>query len=218
MRNFAIASWTACLAVLAAGAWLLCPAGQCAAPQFDLLGLRLAQELRSPTLDALMAGATWLGSILVVWPLAAALAWRLARRGQRRAAAFLLLSLLGASALPQLVKLWVARPRPDLYPLWTALPGDWSYPSAHTMQATALAMALFLLAMRRRAALPLALAAVLGSAVALVGLSRIYLQVHFPSDVAAGLLAAALWVAGAYGWVFSRAAEASRDTASGETA
>jgi undecaprenyl-diphosphatase len=62
------------------------------------------------------------------------------------------------------------------------------------MQATALAVALVLLAGRRQRAWTLAL----GMVVLLVGLSRIYLQVHFPSDVLAGLLAAAFWVGGLY--------------------
>jgi membrane-associated phospholipid phosphatase len=90
------------------------------------------------------------------------------------------------------------RPRPDLLPVWTAMPTDWSYPSAHAMQITALAVAVVFVAARRRALWVLPL----GSAVLLVGLSRIYLQVHFPSDVLAGTLAAALWVGGLHVLMF----------------
>jgi hypothetical protein len=85
-------------------------------------------------------------------------------------------------------------------PVWTAMPADWSYPSCHAMQITALAVAVVFVAPRQRAlwAVPL------GSAVLLVGLSRIYLQVHFPSDVLAGTLAAAFWVGGLHVLMFGR--------------
>ncbi|NDP48843.1 MAG: phosphatase PAP2 family protein [Sulfuriferula multivorans] len=75
---------------------------------------------------------------------------------------------------------------------WLSMPADWSYPSAHAMQVTALAIALFLVAAQRRAVW----SGLLGMIVLWVGLSRIYLQVHFPSDVIAGTLAAIGWVGG----------------------
>ena len=117
-----------------------------------------------------------------------------------------MLALLGAAVLGHLAKLMVVRPRPDLFPVWTALPADWSYPSAHAMQITAAALALALVCARRRAlwAVPLWMV------VLLVGLSRLYLQVHFPSDVLAGTLAAAFWAAGLHAWMFGRLAEHER--------
>ena len=86
----------------------------------------------------------------------------------------------------------MARPRPDLFSTWLDMPGDWSFPSAHAMQATAAALAWLLVAKHTR----ISWVILLGLAVLLVGLSRIYLQVHFPSDVVVGILAALLWVAG----------------------
>jgi len=52
----------------------------------------------------------------------------------------------------------------------------------------------------------------------LVGLSRIYLQVHFPSDVLAGLLAGTFWVLGLHALMFPRSARYGLATASGNTA
>jgi len=182
------------LLVLAAGAWWVCPNGVCGVPVFDRAGLELAWNWRGPVVDAAMGAVTWLGSLFVLLPLAVWAAWHLARAGRAGDGRFLIAALLGASALSHAVKLWVARPRPDLFPVLVSMPADWSYPSAHTMQAAALALALPLVtpAGRGRALLAASLAAM----VALVGLSRIHLQVHFPSDVFVGILAAAGWVLG----------------------
>jgi undecaprenyl-diphosphatase len=164
------------------------------------VGLNLAHDLRGARLDRWMPALTWLGSLAVLLPVTALAALALCRGRNRRAAGFLMLALLGASALSHLVKLAVMRPRPDLLPVWTAMPTDWSYPSAHAMQITALAVAVVFVVARRRALWILPL----GSAVLLVGLSRIYLQVHFPSDVLVGTLAAALWVGGLHALIFGR--------------
>lgn len=190
------------LAVLAAGARWACPDGACAATAFDRAGLALAEGWRAPALDLAMTAITWLGSLFLLLPLAAWLAWRLARAGRAGEGRFLLAALMGAAALAHAAKLWVARPRPDLLPAWVAMPPDWSYPSAHAMQAAAFVLALALVAGRsaRAWALPLALL------VLLVGFSRVYLQVHYPSDVLAGTLAAALWVVGLRALMFPRSA------------
>ncbi len=186
--------WSLALLVLAAGARWVCPDGGCAVPAFDRAGLALAGGWRDPALYAGMAAVTWLGSLFVLLPLAAWAAWRLAQMGRSRQSIFLLAALLGASALSHAAKLWVARPRPDLFPALVAMPADLSYPSAHTMQAAALALALLLVAPAGRARALLAM--MLAAAVALVAASRIHLQVHFPSDVFAGVLVAVGWVLG----------------------
>lgn len=190
--------WALGLAVLLGGGLLVCPAEQCVLSDFDRAGLALAHALRSGWLDRLMPGLTWLGSLLLLLPLTALAAWFLLRRGRRREAGFVVLALLGSSALSHLVKLWVARPRPDLFPALLTAPETWSYPSSHAMQATAAALALILVVRRRGAVWVVPL----GFAVLLVGMSRIYLQVHFPSDVVVGALAAALWVAGLHVLIF----------------
>lgn len=195
--------WLSSLAVLAAGALAVCPDGRCGIGDFDRGGLGLAHALRSEWLDAMMQGITWFGSLMLLLPLTAAVAWQLLRSRRRREAGFLVLAPLGSSALGHLFKVWVARPRPDLFPVWLDMPGDWSFPSAHAMQATAAALAWLLVARHTRAFW----AIVLGLAVLLVGLSRIYLQVHFPSDVVAGTLAALLWVAGLHALMLRPAAD-----------
>lgn len=192
--------WAGSLATLAVGAWAVCPQGQCAVPEMDRVGLAMAHAGRSDLLDAWMPVITWGGSLLVLVPLIALAALVLLRRGRRREAGFLVLSLVGASAFSHLAKLVVERPRPELFAVWTTMPVDWSYPSAHAMQVTAAVLACAFVFTRSRARW----AGVLVGIVLLVGLSRLYLQVHFPSDVAAGVIASALWVAGLHAWMRAR--------------
>lgn len=206
MRTHFLLYWLLSLAVLAIGAVRVCPGGECGLTALDQWGLSLANDLRSGPLDRAMAAVTWLGSLFVLAPLAGlAAGWRL-RRGHRLEAAFIPLALIGSATLAHLVKLWVGRPRPALHPFTTAMPTDWSYPSAHTMQIMAAAVVLFLILLRHRTTRrPLMVAILLAVLVIGVGLSRIYLQVHFPSDVLAGGLAAAFWVVGLYALIFGRA-------------
>jgi membrane-associated phospholipid phosphatase len=92
------------------------------------------------------------------------------------------------------------RPRPDLFAALVPAAPSWSLPSGHATQAMATALALALAATQlspgcKSWAIPLACIVAI-----LVGLSRVYLQVHFPSDVVAGWIAGACWVAGLRGF------------------
>lgn len=213
----AIVYWLLGAASLAAGAWLVCPAGQCYVPGMDRAGLGLAHQLRNEMLDGGMPAITHLGSIWLLLPLACIGAAWLGFRERRLEGGFLLLALLGATALAQLAKLWVARPRPDFHASSLPMPADWSFPSAHSMQAAALAAALFLVLKRRRSEGRLFLAFLFAALTLSVGLSRIYLQVHFPSDVLAGWLAGAFWVFGLHALMFPRSARFVPDKSSGDT-
>jgi len=205
--------WLASLASLGVGAWLTCPQGACGVGVLDRLGLEWAAAWRGETLDGLALAVTWLGSLWLLLPVAAGLAAYLFHRGRGREAGFVLLALLTTAALSHLTKLWLARPRPDLFDAAISMPVDWSYPSAHTMQAVAFALALGFVAGRDfRRWWPALVVMVL-----LVGLSRIYLQVHYPSDVVAGLVAAIFWVTGLHYLMYGPAARADRG-GSGERA
>ncbi|HQQ74041.1 MAG TPA: phosphatase PAP2 family protein [Pseudomonadales bacterium] len=154
---------------------------------WDYAVLALADAARAPWLDSFFLAITSLGSLAVLLPLAVLVWWW---RGDKKAN-FVLLALIGSSALVHAVKLITVRPRPEFFPPLIAMPGDASFPSAHAMQATAFALAWL---MQPGKSPGIVESAILLTVVALVGISRLYLQVHFPSDVVVGVIFATLWV------------------------
>ena len=154
---------------------------------WDFAGLAMADAARAPWLDSFFLAITWLGSLAVLLPLALLVWWQ---QGDRKAG-FVALALISSSALVHAVKLIAVRPRPEFFPPLIEMPGDASFPSAHAMQATAFALAWL---MQPGKSPGIVESAILLSVVALVGMSRLYLQVHFPSDIVVGVMFAALWV------------------------
>lgn len=155
---------------------------------WDQAGLAFAHAARVPWLDSVFLVLSWFGSLTVLLPLALMVWWRWRSDSS---AAFVALALLGASALGHLAKLIAMRPRPDLFPPLIPMPEDWSFPSAHAVHVTAFALGWLLRPGASSGRLEIA---VLLAAVTVVLASRIYLQVHFPSDVIAGAVLASLWV------------------------
>ncbi|MDP3539626.1 MAG: phosphatase PAP2 family protein [Azonexus sp.] len=173
--------------ILIIGANLLCAGGQCRVPWFDAAVLGLLSDWKSNELDTFFAAITWLGSLWVVVPIAVLMAWKEYWRSSLGACLFVPLSLFLASSLAHITKIMVERPRPELYPASIPLPVDWSFPSAHAMQVTACLLAMVLLH-KTGHLFAKALGAVV--IVLLVVASRAYLQVHFPTDVIFGIVAA----------------------------
>lgn len=151
--------------------------------RFDANLLGAFDAARTPTLDAISAGITWLGSLWLLLPLALLAGWRLAPRNGAIRAVIPATALLASSGICHAVKFAAARSRPGLHEALVALPSDAAFPSAHAAQAMALALALALLPPLRRHP---TLGATLVLLALTVGVSRLYLQVHWPSDVVAG--------------------------------
>lgn len=158
---------------------------------FDAPLLAAVRQWQSPLLDAVFVPITVLGYAGGVIPVSIALVCVLLLRRQWRLAVFAGVAMAGTGALNQAIKHAVARARPDVGPV--PLPEHtFSFPSAHAMGSMALACVLIALAWPSRRRWPVAGVALLFAV--LVGVSRVYLGVHHPSDVLAGWLAGACWV------------------------
>lgn len=103
--------------------------------------------------------------------------------------------VIGSALLNVLLKLVFHRARPTLHRIVEA--NGYSFPSGHSMAAfTLYGVLCFLLWKHARSALARTLLIVLGSTlIAAIGISRIYLGVHYPSDVLGGFLASGTWLA-----------------------
>ncbi len=122
-------------------------------------------------------------------------------RGERRLALLWLLVGLSTFALQSGLKAAFDRPRPALWPRLLPSPRDPSFPSGHAVAAATFYPLAALLVGRRRPAWRRA-AWVTAAGLALwIGLGRLYLGVHWPSDVLGGWAVGALQVAVAARWL-----------------
>jgi undecaprenyl-diphosphatase len=163
---------------------------------FDVAVRDTIHSWATPLLTGAMSGATQLGSATVLLPLGVILVWRLYVAGRRRAAALLAITAVGAQVFDQALKFEFRRPRPEVF-FGLAQPGSYSFPSGHSLSSCCfygvLAAILTMGAVpRRRKVLIWALAAVVTLS---VGFSRVYLGVHYPTDVLGGYAVAVVWVA-----------------------
>lgn len=147
----------------------------------------------SPPVTTLMLGASRLGSEVLVVLLVISLIMFLAVRW-RRGAAWLVLAMAGAAVLDLTLKYAFHRPRP--LPFFGPVPRSYSFPSGHALFSFCFygVWAGLVTARIRSTLLRVLVWAVAASIITAVGLSRIYLGVHYPSDVIAGYLAAIVWV------------------------
>lgn len=198
----------AILAFVAACAWAfieladeMLEGGTHAIDSFLLLALRSASDPADPIgpgwVEVMARDFTAMGGHGVLTLMSAAAIVYLLLSQRRHAALAVLVAVAGGALLTVALKLGFDRPRPDLVPHAVAV-HDPSFPSGHSMMAAVTYLTLGALLARTEAALRLklfwlGLALVL---VLLVGASRVYLGVHWPSDVLAGWVVGAAWALG----------------------
>lgn len=161
--------------------------------RFDSAIRSWVHQYSSPAMTTAAQVASWLGEYGVAIAFVLALVLFLFF-GWRRAALWLTITQAGALVLNVSLKYAFHRPRPT--PFFGPLPHTYSFPSGHALFSFCFYGVLAgLLADRIQSRLVEAViwvaAAIL---VAAIGLSRIYLGVHYPTDVVAGYLTAAIWV------------------------
>lgn len=192
--KIAFACWIAVLIVLISGVFVirLEPI-----VRFDRHILEWFAASRRVTPDRFFIYVSCAGSNFFLLPLILALAVILTIRKHIPEAVFLICSLVGASAISNVAKSVIARPRPNLFPAVIDIPAGFSFPSSHSVQITAFVLAVLLVLKVMTETRWLILPNVLGGAlILLVCLSRLYLQVHYPTDVVSGFLTALFWVVG----------------------
>jgi membrane-associated phospholipid phosphatase len=186
------------LLVLAAGGWVFGALAEEVAEGDTGLDNRIADELHEHAtrpLTEFFEAVTTLGNGIVLAGVAAIAAYLLARRRYYAEAVLMVLAYVGAEVLSYSLKLAFRRDRPFFTdPLATV--STYSFPSGHATVSVAVYGALSLVLLRRLtgpARLGCLAAAVL--LVSLIGFSRLYLGVHFLSDVLAGFSVGLAWLA-----------------------
>ncbi|MCL1903782.1 MAG: phosphatase PAP2 family protein [Oscillospiraceae bacterium] len=145
----------------------------------------IQNNIRNEFLDVLMQIVTHIGDYGLIWLITAIVLIAIKKHracGIIMAVSLLLCLLIGNIMLKPLI----ARPRPfsenSTITLLIAPPSDYSFPSGHTMSSFAATTVLFLSSLGRYIKIP---ALILSTTIAF---SRLYLYVHYPSDVLAGAL------------------------------
>ncbi|WP_288926051.1 phosphatase PAP2 family protein [uncultured Maritimibacter sp.] len=163
-----------------------------------LMALRVpgdpSDAIGGPQVETAMRDLTALGGITVLMLLTLSVLAYLLLRGKRASALFLAVAIVGGQLLSHGFKTLFSRPRPDLVPHGVDV-ATASFPSGHSMMAavTYLTLAVMLARLDGHTKVRVffvSLAAILALA---VGVSRVYLGVHWPSDVLAGWTLGAAW-------------------------
>ena len=193
------------VALVAGGIWSFAElADEVMEGETRTLDERLLLMLRDPADRADPLGPAWLeemgrdftalGGVGVLTLLNLAVFVYLVLQNKARSAVLVLAAIAAGLLLSTLLKIGFDRPRPDLVPYESAVYTA-SFPSGHSMMAaiTYLTLGALLARVQPRRRLKAYLLLVAIALTLLVGLSRVYLGVHWPTDVLAGWTAGAVW-------------------------
>jgi undecaprenyl-diphosphatase len=162
--------------------------------ELDRTVLAAVGNMRTEPLNRIAVNITALGSQTVLWVLTIPALLLLMLNHETRTALYFLTMSAGTGAWTVLAKYAIGRPRPEVIPHLVEMAGE-SYPSGHTLTAAALYLALAFLACRYAKSWRIRVAwfCIAGVLVLLIGISRIYLGVHYPSDVVSGICLGSAW-------------------------
>lgn len=162
--------------------------------RLDLFVLREVSEVRSPLITTFFINFTALGSATLVTLQTVIGFALLMSAGKRMAAAQLAVAAGGAHLLTETAKALIGRPRPAVIPALVEAVGS-SYPSGHAVAAAALYVTLAFLASRYLVSRKQRILLCVFTAIVVAGVafSRVYLGVHYASDVVSGVCLGAAW-------------------------
>jgi membrane-associated phospholipid phosphatase len=190
-----VVGFAAAVAALIFFAWLTDEVLEGDSQHFDEVTRLAVHEFASPAITQAMRGISFLGSSLSLTLLTAGvIVWFLLQKWKREAKLFAV-TMLGASLLNTILKLVFKRPRPVPY-FNLLMPETYSFPSGHSLAsccffgALAALLSVRIKSKRKRAVLWVFAVVMF----LLIGLSRIYLGVHYTTDVIAGFSAALIWI------------------------
>jgi membrane-associated phospholipid phosphatase len=161
----------------------------------DLALLNQTHTFASPAATAFMQAVTTLGSALGLTIVVLVAAGILFLRRAWVEALALIAASAGAGLLDACLKLWFHRDRPSV--TWAlARESSFSFPSGHAMLSLVVyGMILYLiLRLSHSRALDVAASLIALPLILAIGVSRVYLGIHYPSDILAGYLAGAIWL------------------------
>ncbi|MGV3576306.1 MAG: phosphatase PAP2 family protein [Devosia sp.] len=146
-----------------------------------------------PWFNEAVRDVTALGSFSVLGILVIGVVLHLLLTGSRRTSLLIAISVLGGTTISMVLKALFDRPRPDFtgaVDVFTA-----SFPSGHATASAVVYLTIGVLLAQRASTWPARTLYLLGAIilVAAIGLSRIYLGVHFPTDILAGWALGAAW-------------------------
>ncbi len=150
-------------------------------------------RLQSSTLDHFFAVLTWLGSLWFLLPASLLLILTLLFYDHRSEAVLFTSGFTGAIVTTYIMKYALERERPAYFDHLNGLPPDPAFPSAHTTQVFIFVLMLWLAMHQLNIKWEGTITSLLITIAIGVATSRLYLQVHFPSDVIAGILVALIW-------------------------
>lgn len=158
---------------------------------FDTAILESINRLASPGLDAVMVAYTNFGGVVFVSAVTLLLVGLLLYRKHTYGALLVFAGVSGSALIDFVLKAIFERSRPDL---WTHLISEtsFSFPSGHAVASSALAACVVVLLWRTKWRIAGCIGAVVY--VLSIGFSRLYLGVHYPTDILGGWLLSLIWV------------------------
>ena len=164
---------------------------------FDLEIRKWVVSVQSPSLTSLLLFATWLGSTIQLFVLGTAVVLIFAWLRQWRVLGLFMLTMLGQITLHLCFKALFAISRPEPLISSYVIDDSFSFPSGHAIAATSFFgfLALILLQTFKTTSLRVSILFFAVAIIFLICFSRIYIGVHRPSDVLAGIMAGVIWLA-----------------------